>query len=117
MSIDPFFNRVYDKSKYNCAHFVAEVWQHLTGDDIHDFLKGFLLPPRERYVKSGVRHNFEKLGKPTSPCIVLMRKPCLAPHVGLFYQGRVFHINEMGVQFQPLNVATRGFTKLSFYKC
>jgi hypothetical protein len=117
MSIDLFFNRVYNKSKYNCAHLVAEVWQHLTGEDIHELLAGFLLPPRDRYVKNGIQHNFEKLKNPVSPCLVLMRKPKLAPHVGLFYQGRVLHIHEAGVQFQPLDKATRGFTKLSFYRC
>ncbi|MBN46211.1 MAG: hypothetical protein CMH23_07025 [Methylophaga sp.] len=117
MSIDQFYNRVYNRQTYNCAHFVAEVWAHITGRDITHILKGFLLPPKDRYVRAELRRQFEKLTEPKSPCIVLMQRPKTVPHVGLFYNGKVFQIHERGVEFQPLDVATRGFKKVGFYAC
>ena len=117
MNLDQFYNRTYNRQTYNCAHFVAEVWLYLTGSDISIILRGFLLPPKDRYVRANLRRQFKRLTKPVSPCIVLMQRPKTVPHVGLFYKGRVFQLHERGVEFQPLDVASRGFKKVGFYQC
>tara|TARA_Y100001973_G_C5206110_1_gene341643 strand:+ start:1444 stop:1797 length:354 start_codon:yes stop_codon:yes gene_type:complete len=117
MSIDKFFNRTYDRQNYNCAHFVAEVFKAETGRDIAHILKGFLLPPKDRYVRAGLQHKFVKLDEPKNNCIVLMRRPRSVPHVGIFIRGKVLQIHETGVEYMPLDIATRGFTKIGFYAC
>lgn len=113
--MDEFFKKEYNSKEYNCAHFVADLWEYITGDDIRHILNGFLLPAKDRFVSSEIRHQFEKLEKPVNPCIVLMQRPRTAPHVGLWFNGKVFHIQKDGPQYQPLDVATLGFKTHRFY--
>lgn len=115
--LDSFFNRRYNRQTYNCAHFVCEVWEHLTGRNIEKDLDGFLRPPQDRHVDPALRRKFWKLEAPESPCLVLMQRRRSVPHVGVFVRGKVIHIHELGVEFMPVDVATRGFEKLGFYKC
>lgn len=117
MSIDRFLGRKYNKQAYNCAHLVAEVWQAETGIDIAHKLAGFLRPPRERSVAFELRRAFRRLEAPQSPCIVLMTRPHSVPHVGIYLRGKVLHIHEVGVEYQPIDVATRGFNTVRFYTC
>ena len=117
MNLDQFYNRTYNSKTYNCAHFVVEVWVHITGDNIAHILKGFLLPPENRYVDSKLFKHFKKLNEPKSPCIVLMQRPKTPPHVGVYFKGRVFQITEQCVDYQPVDVATQGFNKVGYYSC
>ena len=116
MSIDSFFHRIYNREKYNCAHFVCEVWQSLTGESIAHKLGGLLEPPKSRHVRFDLRRQFVRLERPETPCIALMQRRGSAPHVGIFLRGRVLHIHELGVEYQPIDVASRGFEKIGFYK-
>jgi len=117
VSIDPLFSKRYDRQAYNCAHFLVDAWRHVTGEDLGDRLAGFLRPPAARAVDWGQRHGFAPLDRPCSPCIVAMHRPRTVPHVGMFYRSRVLHLHERGVEYQPLDVASRGFTKLRYYAC
>lgn len=116
MSIDEFFKRKYDRRNYNCAHFVCEVWKATTGEDLAHKLRGFLQAPEDRRAVLSDLRSFERLQAPESPCLALMQRRGSAPHVGMFLRGRVLHIHEMGVEFQPIDVASRGFEKIGFYK-
>lgn len=115
MSVDSFLSRIYDRDTYNCAHLAAEVWAFETGDDIAPILTGVLAPAVERRAEWSLRRDLAALSRPTSPCIVLMRRPRTAPHVGVYLRGRVLHITERGVQFAPLEIATLGFKVIGFY--
>lgn len=117
MSLDAFFNRVYNKESYNCAHFVCDVWESITGNSIDHKLECFLVPSASRHAGFSLRKEFRKLKHPESPCIVLMQRKGNAPHVGLFVRGKVIHIHETGVEFQPVDVASRGFSKIGYYAC
>lgn len=117
IGLDSFFTRRYNRETYNCAHFACEVWTHITGRDITKELDGFLQPPKERRTDPALRRVFRKLDKPESPCLVLMQRHRSVPHVGVFVRGKVIHLHEMGVEFLPVDVASRGFEKLGFYKC
>jgi hypothetical protein len=115
VSVDQFLDRQYDRANYNCAHLVCEAWEAETGQALGDVLQGFLLPPRARHVDWSKRHALKRLDSPQSPCIVLMRRPRLSAHVGMFVRGKVLHINEAGVAFQRLSIATLGFPIVGFY--
>lgn len=115
-SLDQFFFKRYDANSYNCAHFASEVWTHLTGQDISEALGCFLAPVRDRSAPMDLRRRWRRLKSPENPCILLMQRPRSVPHVGVYFNGRVIHIHERGVEFLPVEVATRGFTKLGFYK-
>lgn len=116
MSIDTFFHKKYDRNSYNCAHFVCDVWQHVTGEDLTLRLVGFLQAPANRKAVLSDLRSFQRLQTPQSPCLALMQRRGSAPHVGIFIRGRVLHIHEMGVEFQPIDVASRGFERIGFYK-
>lgn len=116
MTIDAFFHRKYNRETYNCVHFVNEVWESLTGSSLAHRFGPLLLPPKDRHVTWGLRKTFQKLDRPESPCLVLMQRRGHSPHVGIFVRGRVLHIRELGVEFQPVDVASYGFEKVGFYK-
>lgn len=117
MNLDHFHERRYDRQSYNCAHFVAEVWQCLTEQDITQELGGFLRPPTQRNAKMGLRRVFIKLAAPVSPCIALMQRHRTVPHVGVYLDGGILHIHEHGVEFMSPNVASRGFASVKYFTC
>lgn len=117
MSIDAFYRRKYNRNSYNCAHFVCEVWEYLTGQRIADRMGGLLAPFADRRASFSLRHDFKRLATPESPCIVLMQRPRFPSHVGIYLDGKIFHIRETGVEFQPIDVASFGFKFLRYYKC
>ena len=113
MSIDKFFDCKYDRRRYNCYHFTRDVWLDLTGRllvlDESIFLNGKL-------TKAYVRQ-FVSIVKPVSPCIVVMQRKGFAPHVGVYVRGNVFHIQINGPEYQPVDVASRGFQTIRFALC
>jgi hypothetical protein len=116
-SIDPFLSRI-PKPGYNCLDFTREVWSALFEGDVRarlDALCAGVHDANGRIVLSGVK-GFTRLEKPTSPCFVVMQRNKVQPHIGIFYQGRILHLMDRGVEFQPLQVARRYFTKIGFYR-
>lgn len=113
--MDQFFQKKYDAKNYNCAHFVSEFWERATGEDVTEHLEGLLLPVKDRVVRLQIRRSFQRLTAPISPCIVVMHRPKGAPHVGVWFDGKVFHLKETGPEYQPINVAVLGFKTHRFY--
>lgn len=114
MSIDQFLDRRYDLETSNCLHLAADVWQALVGQDITAKLNGIINGITREHVVG-----FEWLSKPTSPCLVLMRRKGLSAlqnrfHIGVYLDRRIIHINEQGPQFQPVDVATYGFNDIRY---
>lgn len=117
MSIDKFLDRQFNEDSYNCLHFACEAWLDLTGQDIRQRLDDLLaVPAAQRRIGRAYTADFKRLDRPHSPCLVLMQRPRSTPHIGVYVRGRVLHIREEGVEFQPLNVATLGFKRVRFYQ-
>jgi hypothetical protein len=116
-SIDPLLSRTPNES-YNCLDFVIEAWAHISGDasagDRLRKLSEGVHAEDGKVVLSGVR-GFSKLADPFSPCFVVMQRSKTQPHIGIYYQGRVLHMKETGVEFQPVAVVRRYFTKIGYY--
>lgn len=115
MSVDKYLGLTYDKRAFNCAHFVAMVWEELTGQDIATNLAGFTRPKAERSVNIAALRRFQRLATPVSPCLVLLARPRTEPHVGVYLRGKVLHITEKGVAFDFIEVASSGFPSVRFY--
>jgi hypothetical protein len=99
MSIDKYLDRMPTKN-YRCFDFVNEVWRDLTGKDaIQQFLN----------------RKFVRLAGPVSPCVVAMQKRDTTPHVGIFIDGRILHLRDYGVEYQPLVVARSFYTRIKYY--
>ncbi len=115
MSFDDLFYKSYDKANYNCAHFLADAWQELKQENISEHLKFFLA--EEKQAAAILRKRFHAHSEPVDPCIVLLHSRVAGhlAHVGMFTQGRVLHINAMGVHYQTLDVVKLGFHRCKFY--
>jgi hypothetical protein len=114
---DDYFNRVYDNDSYNCAHLVCEAWQDITGDDLSEVLKGFLQPVKDRTAELSIKNKLKRSKELVSPCIVLMTHKNSEPHVGIYIDGKVLHIREIGVHYQPLEMASFGYSNRRYYTC
>jgi hypothetical protein len=115
-SIDPFLSRTR-KPGYNCLDFVREVWLGLFGDDVRarlDALCASVHGPANQIALSGVR-GFKKLTRPESPCFVVMQRSKVEPHIGIYLNGRILHLADRAVEFQPVQVACRYFTRIGYY--
>lgn len=106
----------YLSSEYNCAHYVADVWEHETGQDIRPVLSCFLTHKSERSASLTLVHSMRRIPRPTNPCIVLFRRVKATPHVGIFLRGRVLHLTDKGPIRQLLDVARIGYTSVRFYE-
>lgn len=116
-SIDYLLDR-QQGPEYNCLDFVREAWLHLT-DGRHDITKKLTrltgaFSGRKTTV-SGVK-SFRKLSGPKSPCLVVMQRFKFIPHIGLYLDGRILHLTDRGVQFQPLIVARQYFLEIKYYE-
>ena len=114
--LNALFHREYDEDNYNCAHLVCEAWEKITGHDISVYLSGMLEALEYRSVDTEKRHYFRRTIKPVSPCIVQMRNKGQVPHVGIYVDGFVMQITQQGVQNQPLEISTRGYKLIKFYR-
>ena len=103
MSIDAFLDREYDLHKYNCGHFVADVWKELTGEDITDIFS-LTTNAKQR----------TRLKEPVSPCVCIMRG-IADPHAGVYLDGKVWHLTPQGVQCNDL-LYLKIIYRLSFYR-
>jgi hypothetical protein len=118
VSIDAYLDR-RPRPGYNCLDFTREVWTGLFGDeDVRQRLDELCagVHAEDGRVILGPVRGFRRLARPESPCFVVMQRSRVQPHVGIFYNGRILHMKETGVEYQPLQVAQRYFTKIGFYR-
>lgn len=115
-SVDQYLARQYDERNYNCLHFTRDVWLDHTGVDITEHLQNVFTPGRRTGFKKSLSA-FERIDAPVDPCLVMMHRPRVAPHIGVFLRGKVLHIWERGVEFLPVALASRGFDSVRYYLC
>jgi hypothetical protein len=48
--------------------------------------------------------------------MVLARKTTGDMHIGIYWYGRIFHLQPHGAMLQPINVALHGFCDWQFFK-
>lgn len=102
MNIDQFLDREYDCESYNCGHFVVEVYKELTGIDLKNICSAFLSSNLEWYSKELKFRT--RLDKPVSPCLAMIKGNWQIPHVGIYIDGKILHLNDQGSSLDPLEV-------------
>lgn len=115
VSLDHLMTREF-RPEYTCIEFAREVWLALTGEDLRVRLGALLAGPSQRSVPTDIRHGFRRLARPEAPCLVLMMQLGLDPHLGVFWEGGMIHLNTSGAECFPLEIAGRGFTSFRYYK-
>lgn len=114
--LDEFLLRQFNLRTYNCWDLVREVWLRLTDQDLGSpELLHYTAMEFSDVVDTWQDVRYREIPSPQSPCIVLMQRPRHMPHVGVFYKNRVIHIRRAGVQYQPIEVASLGFTTVKWY--
>lgn len=106
MNIDNLLDRTWSKN-YTCNEFACEAWQQIAGEDLKKRVQEFF----------DGQGGFEQLSEPISPCIVYFKVNDHTPtHVGVFFDNRILHLTDRGVQFMPLEIVSFGFKEVRFYK-
>lgn len=119
-SVDKYLTKRFDLHRYNCWHFCRDVWFELTNHLLYDYTP--LVTNKyelELAAVDAVHHFVEVTGvvlHTSPPLIVLFRKPKDSPHVGILYKGMVLHLRPSGACYQPFEVASIGFNRVSFYR-
>lgn len=115
LNYEPYLRRRFDLKTQNCWHMLRDAWLELTGRDLGD------RTPEQITAKALAGRfatdvpEFFEIGRPASPCIVLMRRIGAVPHVGLYYRGSVLQMTARGASYIPLSRATAGFHDVGFY--
>ncbi|MHA3050193.1 hypothetical protein [Acinetobacter sp. ANC 4639] len=105
MSIDNLLDRTWSKD-YTCNEFACEAWKQITGHDLTQRLNEYL----------NGKGKFKRLDQPISPCLVFFSNNARsATHIGIFYDHKLLHLSQKGVQFIPLELVAMGFREVRFY--
>lgn len=118
-SLDNFLTKQYDRDHYHCVHFAIDVAKYLFDKDYSIYFLGFTsnLDLLEK-VKKATLIKGKKTFKPKNGDIVLMTglNHELSSHVGIYYDDRIIHLTENGVQFLPPLTLSRFYRKVKFYE-
>lgn len=110
------YDREYHPDTYNCAHFVCDVWDEVTGTKLGDRLKSFLLPGNVRTAAMSVRHGFTRLPGPKENSLAMMNMSLLNPHIGIYCKNRILHLGPQGVMHMDAHtLRIMGIGKIHYY--
>ena len=115
MNFDKYFDLQYDESKYNCVNFVCDAYKDLFHIDIKDVFEGAFTGRGNRKLRVHSLERLRRLEGPISPSIALFQAGRKNPHVGIWINGRILHMNSSGVQWCPLENMMLQFNRVRFY--
>src|SRR6187431_3040755 len=113
--VDRYLVKEFREDTYNCFDLVREAWLELTGVDLGSQTptKGSGESYEARAVK--VANTLRPLQVKENPCIVLMRRKRMEPHVGIFYNGRILHMNSRGAEYRDFDQVTVPYSMIDLY--
>jgi hypothetical protein len=114
-SLDKYLGASFDLHNYNCWHFACDVWHDLTGIRHHTSIEDFRVGSLNR-IAADTSDTLVKLSEAVSPCFVLMQRRMATPHIGVYYNEKVLHLNERGAAYAPLSVVIAGFQTVNYYR-
>lgn len=115
ISIDKYLGMTFDLRHFNCFDLVRDLWCELKGVDLGKQTPYELDVEALSIRADEIKMRLHELKEPRDPCIVLMQRGRIAPHVGVFYKGRVLHINIRGAEYGELHHVTACWPKVSYY--
>ncbi|MBC6788132.1 hypothetical protein WAI61_12490 [Acinetobacter baumannii] len=117
MNIRQLFYCVYDPENFHCVHFVILAAKVIFEKDYTPCFLGLTGPLQESIKTSRTTvHRNKHIKKPEDGCIVLMTYLDQSSHVGLFFQGRIFHLIERGPQRITVEQANSIFSRIRYYE-
>lgn len=115
MNIDKYLYKTFKQGKYNCWDFAREVWLELTGTDL-----GAQTPEDSSFTSYNdralqVANTLTESQKPKEPCLVLLQRSRLEPHIAVYHRGKVLHLTKRGAYYMSLDQLTPGYTSVRYY--
>lgn len=114
-SVDRYLFKRYDKKAYNCRHFAREVWLELTGEDIAERITFFWDDPDKSHIAKSDVQAFRRLHEPCNPCLAMMRNPKSPPHLGIYLDGRILHLDGDGAYYIRPEVVRQFWHSLTYF--
>lgn len=122
-TVDKYLSKRFHIDRYNCWHFVRDVWMELTGNLLYDYTPSLTTKYELELAAEDAVHRFSDVTDSVrgheshigGPLIVLMQQPRSTPHIGVLFGGKVLHLRPYGARWEPLGAASVGFSKVSFY--
>ena len=111
--LDELWLKKYDQKLYNCSHFCRDAWLMLTGADISDMVGAWNSGSLAEAMRS--REDLRRLESPGDRCIVMCQKPGKPPHVGVYVEGRVFHMTPDGPKMHDLSFIKSSYNSVKYY--
>lgn len=116
INVDSFLDRV-PGPQYKCFDFVREVWAESFAVDLGDQLQGLAAALDDRHVVLSELRGFRKLLVPSDPCFVIFQRRRSTPHIGIWYQGNVLHLQGgQSAQYSRLKDVALRYTRTTFYE-
>ncbi len=126
LDINKYLSKSYSVRSYNCFSLVRDVWLEITGTDLgkqtpdNPEVRGGVVTTLQaleyNHTALQVANTLTRLDTPEDPCLVLLQRARLEPHIGVFYRGRVLHLNRSGAYYVPLGQITPGYPSVSYYR-
>lgn len=117
MNFRQLFYCVYDPENFHCVHFVILAAKVIFGLDYSPCFLGLTGPLQETIKTSrNTAHRNKPIKEPKDGCIVLMTYSDQSSHVGLFFQGRIFHLIERGPERITVEQAEIIFNRIRYYE-
>lgn len=111
------FEKQYNVQNYHCVHFVIEAAQKLLNQDYSQSFIGLTASLSEAVQTS--RHTVirnRRLKEPIHGCIVLMTSLTGSNHVGLFFNNKILHLNDTGVQYITIRAMRSQVLRFRYYE-
>ena len=106
MNLEHLLSKEWSKT-YTCNEFACDVWQAITGENLKQRLDNFL----------NGEGDFELLTEPISPCIAYYKwNEKASTHVGVFFNGRVWHLGLHSAQNVLPEMIEIGFRTVEYYR-
>lgn len=104
IDINSLVGKPYDKERYHCWHFVEEVLDVPTLQDVHvDTAKDDV----EKY-----KNLFMEAVSPSDYCIVLIGES----HIGIWYNNGIYHNDTHGVRYEPFRSIKMRYKSFKYYE-
>jgi hypothetical protein len=115
-SVDSYLGATFDVHNYSCWHFACDVWFDLTKVRLHSGIEDWRVSALHEYAGCYAVHSLQKLDAIVDPCLVLMQRKNINPHVGVYVNGRVLQLGPSGASHVSLHSATACFPTVTFYR-
>ena len=102
--LNSLIGKPYDKENYHCYHLLSDTLDVPSLKDVHvDTALGDIAKYKDMFIQ---------IDNAVNMCIVLIGKK----HIGIYYNGGIFHNDTHGVRYEPLRVIKLRYRTFKYYK-